>query len=50
MALATLRALMITYGQVGTNPLTGKLWSTADIELDHWPQPRRSTGAEPNWD
>jgi len=57
---------MVAYGQVGTNPLTGKLWSAADVELDHlvslgglghpwsplnlWPQPRRSTGAEPNAD
>jgi len=58
--------LMVAYGQVGTNPLTGKPWSAADVELDHlvsledlghpwsplnlWPQPRRATGAEPNAD
>jgi hypothetical protein len=60
------RRLMVAYGQVGTNPLTGKAWSAADVELDHlvsledlghpwsplnlWPEPRRSTGAEPNSD
>ncbi len=58
------RRLMAAYGQVGPNPLTGRLWSPNDVELDHavsledlghpwsplnlWPQPRRSTGAEPN--
>jgi hypothetical protein len=60
------RRLMVAYGQVGTNPLTRRPWSAADVELDHlvpledlghpwsplnlWPQPRRSTGAEPNSD
>jgi hypothetical protein len=56
--------LMVSYGQVGINPLNGKPWSPSDVELDHevsledlghpwsplnlWPEPRRSTGAEPN--
>jgi hypothetical protein len=56
--------LMISYGQVGTSPLTGRPWSPSDVELDHaasledlghpwsplnlWPEPRRATGAEPN--
>jgi hypothetical protein len=60
------KRLMVAYGQVGTDPLAGKPWSPADVELDHlvsledlghpwspldlWPQPRRSTGAEPNAD
>jgi hypothetical protein len=55
---------MVSYGQVGVSPLTGRLWLPADVELDHavsledlghpwsplnlWPQPRRATGAEPN--
>jgi hypothetical protein len=58
------KRLMASYGQVGLNPLTGRPWSTTDVELDHavsledlghpwsplnlWPEPRRSTGAEPN--
>jgi len=58
------RRLMAAYGQVGPNPLTGRLWSPNDVELDHavsledlghpwsplnlWPQPRRSSGVEPN--
>jgi hypothetical protein len=58
------RRLMAAYGQAGPNPLTGRPWSPNDVELDHvvsledlghpwsplnlWPQPRRSTGAEPN--
>ena len=58
------RRLMIAYGQVGTNPVTGRAWSPNDVELDHdvsledlghpwspqnlWPEPRRASGAEPN--
>jgi hypothetical protein len=58
------RRLMVSYGQVGTSPLTGRQWSPSDVELDHavsledlghpwsplnlWPEPRRATGAEPN--
>lgn len=60
------KRLMASYGQVGTNPSTGRPWSTADVELDHlvsledlghpwsplnlWPEPRRATGVEPNAD
>ena len=58
------KRLLGAYGQVGLSPLTGRPWSTSDVELDHavsledvghpwsplnlWPQPRRATGAEPN--
>ncbi|HTD79969.1 MAG TPA: hypothetical protein VK898_20200, partial [Chloroflexota bacterium] len=58
------KRVMVSYGQVGVNPLTGRSWSPTDVELDHavsledlghpwsplnlWPQPRRATGAEPN--
>ena len=58
------KRLMVSYGQVGVSPLTGRPWSPADVELDHavsledlghpwsplnlWPEPRRATGAEPN--
>ena len=58
------KRLMVSYGQVGVSPLTGRPWSPTDVELDHavsledlghpwsplnlWPEPRRATGAEPN--
>jgi hypothetical protein len=58
------KRLMVSYAQIGVNPLTGRPWSPTDVELDHavsledlghpwsplnlWPQPRRATGAEPN--